>query len=101
MAEPFVTILRDSGRPELWLVTRDAQGCIRPAGTTGPVRLPPEWEAEMVRATGVEVLPAARTWQELMASRKPCSSCVTPDLCKQHGCADDDLAAGVKGDGNV
>jgi hypothetical protein len=42
----FVTVLwRANHRPELWLVVRCSDGTIKPVADTGPVRLPPEWEA--------------------------------------------------------
>lgn len=47
-------------------------------------------DAHFAAAAGTPI-----TWNDLMASRKPCSSCVTPDQCKEHGCADDEFAIGV------
>jgi len=42
---PFVSILQEQWRLELWLVVMD-NGSIRPFGSTGPVSLPSAWDAE-------------------------------------------------------
>lgn len=43
---PFPTILHNGQRHELWLVTRDEQGTLKPYGATGPAELPSAWAAE-------------------------------------------------------
>lgn len=43
---PFPTILHNGQRHELWLVTRDKQGTLKPYGATGPADLPSVWAAE-------------------------------------------------------